>query len=52
MLLHILVGFLIVRSTVSMGKGFSKPVSTFKFTGSVRPGVIGPALNVPSVIKR
>lgn len=46
------LGILAVGSAAvcEAAKGFSKPVSTFKYTGSTVKGVVGPALSVPSSI--
>ena len=49
-----LVGFLLFLTSSQAGaaKGFSKPVSAFKYTGSTVKGVVGPPLIVPATILR
>ena len=43
---------LLTSSQVRAAKGFSKPVSSFKYTGSTIKGVVGPPLIVPASIAR
>ena len=51
-MLFFVAWMLLLGAPVKAAKGFSKPVSAFKYTGSTVKGVVGPSLSVPASIPR